>query len=39
MLRTAGTILRSERRLKKSKRGVPVQDTGTVSEVLLENRN
>lgn len=39
LLRTAGTILWSGRRLKKSKRGVPIQGTGTVSEILLENRN
>lgn len=39
VLRTAGTILWSGRRLKKSKPGVPVQGTGTVSEILLENRN
>ena len=39
LLRTAGRILWSGRRLKKSKRGVPVQGPGTVSEILLENRN
>ncbi len=39
VLRTAGTVLWSGRRLKKSKRGVPVQGAGTVSEILLENRN
>ena len=39
VLRSAGTVLWSGRRLKKSKRGVPVQGTETVSEILLENRN
>ena len=39
VLRTAGAVLWSGRRLKKSKRGVPVQGAGTVSEILLENRN
>ena len=38
VLRAAGTIIWSGRRLKKSKRGIPVQDTGTVSEIVIENR-
>lgn len=37
-LRSAGTIMWSGRRLKKTKPGVRVRGAGTVSDLVIENR-